>query len=135
MKNLLSFLALSIFLLLVCSCSSDDDINLESTLTADELVQTTWNVILCQYDDNGEMTHKEHHIFEFDTDKSGHYINGEGTGYSPVVHKFIYRINKRKIYFDEILAGDWTIIKKNKNEMVLQTYRPEECRAFFTKKY
>lgn len=69
-------LLLSIGLLASCS---DDDNDTEPTLTASELLQTTWNACVCDYDADGkEVVNEEYLIVEFLTETQGKSINGEG---------------------------------------------------------
>ena len=71
-------LLLSIGLLASCS---DDDNDTEPTLTASELLQTTWNACVCDYDADGkEVVNDEYLIVEFLTETQGTSINVEGSG-------------------------------------------------------
>lgn len=56
---------------LLASCS-DDDNDTEPTLTASELLQTTWNACVCDYDADGkEVVNEEYLIVEFLTETQG----------------------------------------------------------------
>lgn len=135
MNRVLSFFAMSICFILA-SCDKDDNNESVTFLTPQELVQTTWDVELYRYNENGEVAHKESCIFEFLTDTEGLYIYGEGSYNPPAVNKFYYQIDRRKIDFkNSVLVGIWTLIEKSPKQIVLQAYLPEKCKAILTKKY
>ena len=125
-------LLLSIGLLASCS---DDDNDSEPTLTASELLQTTWNACVCDYDADGkEVVNEEYLIVEFLTETQGKSINGEGSGGPSAVWDLYYYIDGRIITFESsALVGNWTVIEKSKNCIVLQSYRPEKSVATLTK--
>lgn len=125
-------LLLSIGLLASCS---DDDNDTEPTLTASELLQTTWNACVCDYDADGkEVVNEEYLIVEFLTETQGKSINGEGSGDPSSVWDLYYYIDGRIITFESsALVGNWTVIEKSKNSIVLQSYRPEKSVATLTK--
>lgn len=125
-------LLLSIGLLASCS---DDDNDSEPTLTASELLQTTWNACVCDYDAAGkEVVNEEYLIVEFLTETQGKSINGEGSGGPSAVWDLCYYIDGRIITFESsALVGNWTVIEKSKNRIVLQSYRPEKSVATLTK--
>lgn len=127
-------LLLSIGLLASCS---DDDNDTEPTLTASELLQTTWNACVCDYDADGkEVVNEEYLIVEFLTETQGKSINGEGSGDPSSVWDLYYYIDGRIITFESsALVGNWTVIEKSKNSIVLQSYRPEKSVATLTKLY
>ena len=127
-------LLLSIGLLASCS---DDDNDFDPTLTASELLQTTWNACVCDYDADGkEVVHEEYLIVEFLTETQGKSINGEGSGGPSAVWDLSYYIDGRVITFESsALVGNWTVIEKSKNSIVLQSYRPEKSVATLTKLY
>lgn len=127
-------LLLSIGLLASCS---DDDNDSDPTLTASELLQTTWNACVCDYDADGkEVVHEEYLIVEFLTETQGKSINGEGSGDPSTVWDLYYYIDGRIITFESsALVGNWTVIEKSKNSIVLQSYRPEKSVATLTKLY
>ncbi len=129
-------LLLSVGLLAGCSDDNDDS---EPTLTASELLQTTWDVCVRDYDTDGkEILNEEYLIVEFLTETEGKSINGEGSGYPSAVNYlyYYYQIDKRIITFENsALVGIWTVIEKSKNRMVLQSYRPKKSVATWTKQY
>ena len=127
-------LLLSIGLLASCS---DDDNDTEPTLTASELLQTTWNACVCDYDADGkEVVNEEYLIVEFLTETQGKSINAEGSGDPSSVWDLYYYIDGRIITFESsALVGNWTVIEKSKNSIVLQSYRPEKSVATLTKLY
>lgn len=127
-------LLLSIGLLASCS---DDDNDTEPTLTASELLQTTWNACVCDYDADGkEVVNEEYLIVEFLTETQGKSINGESSGDPSAVWDLYYCIDGRIITFkNSALVGNWTVIEKSKNRIVLQSYRPEKSVATLTKLY
>ena len=127
-------LLLSIGLLASCS---DDDNDSDPTLTASELLQTTWNACVCDYDADGkEVVHEEYLIVEFLTETQGKSINGEGSSDPSAVWNLYYYIDGRIITFESsALVGIWTVIEKSKNSIVLQSYRPEKSVATLTKLY
>ncbi len=120
----------------MANCSDDND-DSEPTLTASELLQTTWDVCVRDYDTNGkEILNEEYLIVEFLTETEGKSINGEGSGYPSAVNYLYYHIDKRIITFENsALVGIWTVIKKSKNRIVLQSYRPKKSVATLTKEY
>lgn len=138
MNNQLKFwcitLLLSVWSLVSCS---DDDNDSEPTLTASEVLQTTWNTCVCDYDIEGkEIVNEEYLIVEFLTENQGKSINGEGSGYPSEVNDLYYHIDGRIITFENsALVGNWTVIEKSKNNIVLQSYRPEKSVATLTKQY
>ena len=119
---------------LLASCS-DDGYDSEPTLTASELLQTTWNACVCDYDTEGkEVVHEEYLIVEFLTETQGKSINGEGSGDPSAVWDLYYYIDGRIITFESsALVGNWKVIEKSKNSIVLQSYRPEKSVATLTK--
>lgn len=121
---------------LLASCSNDDN-DSDPTLTASELLQTTWNACVCDYDEDGkEVVHEEYLIVEFLTETQGKSINGEGSGDPSAVWDLYYYIDGRIITFESsALVGNWTVIEKSKNSIVLQSYRPEKSVATLTKLY
>lgn len=118
----------------MASCS-DENNDSEPTLTASELLQTTWNACVCDYDaDRKEVVHEEYLIVEFLTETQGKSINGEGSGDPSAVWDLYYYIDDRIITFeDSALIGNWTVIEKSKNRIVLQSYRPEKSVATLTR--
>lgn len=111
-------LLLSIGLLASCS---DDDNDTEPTLTASELLQTTWNACVCDYDADGkEVVNEEYLIVEFLTETQGKSINGESSGDPSAVWDLYYCIDGRIITFkNSALVGNWTVIEKSKNSIIL----------------
>ena len=79
MKRILLFVVTSLCLFFV-GCDNDDKDDVIS-LTPQELIQTTWDVELNRYTENGKVEHKEYGIIEFNSAVEGMYINGEGTKY------------------------------------------------------
>lgn len=135
MKNILLFVVTSLCLFFV-SCNNDDKEELAISLTPQELMQTTWDVELKRYAENGEVEHKEHGIIEFNSAVEGMYINGEGSGDPATVNTLYYQIDNRKIIFkNSALVGNWTIIEKSKKYIVLQGYFPQKHQATFMKKF
>lgn len=127
-------LLLSVWSLASCS---DDNNDSEPTLIASELLQTTWNARVCDYGTDGaEIVNEEYLIVEFLTENQGKSINGEGSGYPSEVSDLYYHIDGRIITFENsALVGNWTVVEKSKNNIVLQSYRPEKSVATLTKQY
>lgn len=134
MKRILLFAVTSLCLFFV-GCDNDDKDDVIS-LTPQELIQTTWDVELNRYTENGKVEHKEYGIIEFNSAVEGMYINGEGSGDPATVNAVYYQIDGRKIIFkNSALVGSWTIMEKSKNRIVLQAYLPQEYKVILTKKY
>lgn len=134
MKKILLFVVTSLCLFFV-GCDNDNKEDIIS-LTPQELIQTTWEVELNRYSENGEVEHKEYGIIEFNSSEEGAYINGEGSGDPVTKNPLYYQINRRKIIFkNSPLVGGWTIIEKSKNKIVLQAYLPQMYRSILVKKY
>ena len=133
MKRILLFVVTSLCLIFVgCNNDEKDDV---IALTPQELIQTTWDVELNRYAENGEVEHKEYGIIEFNSAVEGMYINGEGSGDPSTVNAVYYQIDERKIIFkNSALVGSWTIIEKSRDRIVLQAYFPQMYRAVFVKK-
>lgn len=138
MNNQLKFWCMTLILStsLLVSCN-EDEIDSEPLLTASELLQTTWNVRVCDYDtDEAEIINEEFLIVEFLTETQGKSINGKGSDYPSEVNDLYYHIDRKVVTFkNSALVGNWTIIEKSKNIIVLQSYRPEKSVATLTKQY
>lgn len=121
---------------LLTSCS-DDNNDSEPTLIASELLQTTWEACVCDYDAEGKaIVNEEYLIVEFLTETRGKSINGEGSGYPSMTDDLHYQIDGRMLSFaNSALVGVWTVIEKSKNKIILQAYRPEKSVATLTKQY
>ena len=120
MKRILLFVVTSLCLFFV-GCDNDDKDDVIS-LTPQELIQTTWDVELNRYTENGKVEHKEYGIIEFNSAVEGNAV--------------YYQIDGRKIIFkNSALVGSWTIMEKSKNRIVLQAYLPQEYKVILTKKY
>lgn len=110
MKRILLFVVTSLCLFFV-GCDNDDKDDVIS-LTPQELIQTTWDVELNRYTENGKVEHKEYGIIEFNSAVEGMYINGEGSGDPATVNAVYYQIDGRKIIFkNSALVGSWTIME------------------------
>lgn len=127
-------LLLSVWSLTSCS---DDDNDSEPKLIASELLQTTWKACVCDYDIEGKVVvNEEYLIVEFLTENHGKSINGEGSGYPSEVNDLYYHIDGKIITFgNSALVGHWTVVEKSKNNIVLQSYRPEKSEATLSKQY
>lgn len=135
MKKILLFVVTSLCLFFV-SCNDKDKEEFAILLTPQELIQTTWDVELNRYAENGEVEHKEYGIIEFNSAVEGVYINGEGSGDPATVSALYYQIDKRKITFkNSALVGTWTLIEKFPKQIILQAYLPQEYKVVLTKKY
>ncbi|SRR3712207_1781661 len=133
MKKILLFVVTSLCLFFV-SCNDKEEFAI--LLTPQELIQTTWDVELNRYAENGEVEHKEYGIIEFNSAVEGVYINGEGSGDPATVNALYYQIDKRKIIFkNSALVGTWTLIEKFPKQIILQAYLPQEYKVVLTKKY
>ncbi|MGP1539968.1 hypothetical protein [Bacteroides pyogenes] len=119
MKKILLFVVTSLCLFFV-SCNDKDKEEFAILLTPQELIQTTWDVELNRYAENGEVEHKEYGIIEFNSAVEGVYINGEGSGDPATVSALYYQIDKRKITFkNSALVGTWTLIEKFPKQIIL----------------
>ena len=103
MKRILLFVVTSLCLFFV-GCDNDDKDDVIS-LTPQELIQTTWDVELNRYTENGKVEHKEYGIIEFNSAVEGMYINGEGSGDPATVNAVYYQIDGRKIIFKNSAYG------------------------------
>ena len=120
---------------LFSGCSNVENGEVEVVLTAQELIQSTWNGCITRYDKDETVGHKEFFIVQFLTESEGKYINGEGSGYPSEVDKLFYQINNRIITFRHSIVGEWTIMEKTKNQIILQAYLPQKHVMILDRKY
>lgn len=124
MNKLISFIAIVVALLSV-SCSNDD----EPTFGSKDLIHTTWLGKDVCYEDGQEIASVSF-IVTFLTESEGKYIfvdeNGSPTGDG----HFTYNIDGDMITFNGAIVGNWTIIERTKDNIILRAFLPKEHKMY-----
>ncbi len=129
MKKLLTIFSLMICLIMT-ACSNDNEPKPE--LSAEYLEATTWDAELSgsAYPNHTPIT--AHFVMQFLSKKSGKCIPAyDDDSYEG---SFTYAITKDMITFNGAFVGNWTVIERSKNKMVLQAYLPNEFNMVLTRK-
>ncbi len=127
-KFLIIFSFIACFIL--TACSNDDEPKQE--LTAEYLEATTWDAELSgsAYPNHTPIT--AHFVMQFLSKNSGKCIPAyDDDSYEG---SFIYGITKDMITFNGAFVGNWTVIERKKNKIVLQAYLPNEFNMVLTRK-
>lgn len=116
MNKLISFIAIVVALLSV-SCSNDD----EPTFGSKDLIHTTWSGKDVCYEDGQEIASVSF-IATFLTESEGKYVfvdeNGNPTGDG----HFTYNIDGDMMTFNGAIVGNWTIIERTKDTIILRAF-------------
>lgn len=131
MKRLL-FLSALLASLTWCAACNDDDLPLE--LNASSLEQTAWDAHRIAYDGQGAIVGESSYILEFRTDTTGKYTELDANGDYLRTLDFSYTIDRKLIAFQSALTQTWTIIKRTKNEIVMQTFLESKLVMTLTRK-
>ncbi len=122
-KFLLISLCLFCTLAITTSCSNDDTVDTPSFVKG-ELFQTTWKGQQIIYDEQGNATSVDDFYVEFQEEPTAYYIE---TGKEEDQRRYFkYKIEGKMLYASSEIYGHWTLIKKTKNEMILQAFLPEK---------
>ena len=108
--------------IVMAACSHDDELSL--TLTGDYLEATTWDAtVTVKLDDL--MVTESRFVLEFLSKDSGTCKDTyhEGSYYAG---NFKYSITKEMIFFSGSIVGNWTVIERKKDKIVLRAFLPEE---------
>ncbi len=127
-KFLIIFSFIACFIL--TACSNDDEPKQE--LTAEYLEATTWDAELSgsAYPNHTPIT--AHFVMQFLSKNSGKCIPAyDDDSYEG---SFTYGITKDMITFNGAFVGNWTVIERKKNKIVLQAYLPNEFNMVLTRK-
>lgn len=111
-----------IFSIVMAACSHDDELSL--TLTGEYLEATTWDAtIVVKLDD--KMVTESRFVLEFLSKDSGTCKDtyNEGSYYAG---NFKYSITKEMIFFSGSIVGNWIVIDRKKDKIVLRAFLPEE---------
>ncbi len=131
MKKIVDYMIVAFVMLFALqSCSNDDEPKQE--LTAEYLEATTWDAQLSgsAYPNHTPIT--AHFIMQFLSLKSGKCIPAyDDDSYEG---SFTYSITKNMITFNGAFVGNWTVIERTKNKMVLQAFMPNEFIMVLTRK-
>ena len=123
--NKMFLLIIIIFGLLTVSCSHDD----EPTFGSNDLIHTTWSGTDVCYEDGDEIASVSF-IVTFLTESEGKYIfvdeNGNPTGDG----HFTYNIDGDMIAFNGAIVGNWTIIERTKDTIILRAFLPKEHKMY-----
>ena len=104
------------------ACGHDDELSL--TLTGEYLEATTWDAtIVVKLDD--KMVTESRFVLEFLSKDSGTCKDTYNEG-SYYVGNFKYSITKEMIFFSGSIVGNWTVIERKKDKIVLRAFLPEE---------
>ena len=127
MNKLISFVAIVVALLSV-SCSNDD----EPTFGSKDLIHTTWSGKDVCYEDGQEIASVSF-IVTFLTESEGKYIfvdeNGSPTGDG----HFTYNIDGDMMTFNGAIVGNWTIIERTKDTIILRAFLPKEHKMYLNR--
>lgn len=127
MNKLISFVAIVVALLSV-SCSNDD----EPTFGSKDLIHTTWSGKDVCYEDGQEIASVSF-IVTFLTESEGKYIfvdeNGNPTGDG----HFTYSIDGDMMTFNGAIVGNWTIIERTKDTIILRAFLPKEHKMYLNR--
>ena len=127
MNKLISFIAIVVALLSV-SCSHDD----EPTMGSKDLIHTTWSGKDVCYEDGQEIASVSF-IVTFLTESEGKYIfvdeNGNPTGDG----HFTYSIDGDMMTFNGAIVGNWTIIERTKDTIILRAFLPKEHKMYLNR--
>ena len=122
------FLLITIIVgLLTVSCSHD-----EPTFGSSDLIHTTWSGTDVCYEDGDEIASVSF-IVTFLTESEGKYIfvdeNGSPTGDG----HFTYNIDGNMITFNGAIVGNWTIIERTKDTIILRAFLPKEHKMYLNR--
>lgn len=120
MDKLINFSLITILLVLISSCNDE-----EGPLSPSDLVQTTWYGTDTSFD-NYQETGQTKFILEFLSYPNGTYIFVDENGNPYGNGSFKYQIKGNIISFSGAIVGDWTIIERNNNKIILQTFIPQK---------
>lgn len=132
MNKILISLITVITALSIISCDDKDKPTL--TLSPSELFQTTWSGTDTAFEE-GYESDTINFILEFNSTSSGTYIFVDENGNPYGNGSFKYQINGRILSFTGALVGDWSIIEKNDNRIILQAFLPQKHIIVLTKMY
>ncbi len=116
--------------LVMTACSNDDEP--KEPLTPEYLEATTWDA---EFSGSGYPNHTPitaHFVMQFLSQKTGKCIPAYGD--DSYEGSFTYGINKEMITFNGAFVGNWTVIERKKNRMVLQAFLPNEFNMVLTRK-
>ena len=133
MKRLLFLSTLLASLTLCAACNDDDDLSLE--LTAADLEQTAWDAHEITYNWQGAIVDESFYILNFQTDTTGKLTELDADGDYLWTLDFSYTVDRKLIAFQGSLTQTWTIIKRTKNEIVMQTFLDNKQVMTLTRKY
>ena len=122
------FLLITIIVgLLTVSCSHD-----EPTFGSSDHIHTTWSGTDVSYED-GDKIESVSFIVTFLTESEGKYIfvdeNGSPTGDG----HFTYNIDGNMITFNGAIVGNWTIIERTKDTIILRAFLPKEHKMYLNR--
>lgn len=119
-KLLIPFIA--ILCMTFVACSNNDDLSL--TLTGEYLEATTWDATIVVKLDDFKVT-ESRFVLEFLSKDSGTCKDTyhEGSYYAG---NFKYSITKEMIFFNGSITGNWSVIERKKDKIVMRAFLPEE---------
>ena len=108
--------------MVMAACSHDDELSL--TLIGEYLEATTWDATVA-VKLNDLMVTESRFVLEFLSKDSGTCKDtyNEGSYYAG---NFKYSITKEMIFFSGSIVGNWTVIERKKDKIVLRAFLPEE---------
>lgn len=125
-------LIIATLVLFLSSCDDKEEPTL--SLSPSDLVQTSWYGTDTSFDNNQE-TGTINFILEFLSSSNGTYIFVDEKGDPYGNGSFKYQIKGKIISFSGAIVGDWTIIERNNQRIVLQAFRPQKHIMYLTKMY
>lgn len=126
----LSVIFMFVACVLMSACSKDDEP--DQAFTPEYLEATTWDAQLSGTAYPNHTPLSSHFIMQFVSKDSGKCIPAyDDDSYEG---SFIYSITKEMITFNGSFVGNWTVIERTKNKMVLQGFLPNEFILTLTRK-
>ena len=123
MHKPITLLIIAILVLLLSSCDNKEEPTLY--LSPSDLVQTTWYGSETSFD-NDQETGTINFILEFLSSSNGTYIFVDEKGDPYGNGSFKYQIKGKIISFSGAIVGDWTIIERSDQRIVLQAFLPQK---------
>ena len=124
----ITLLIIATLVLFMSSCDDKEEPTL--SLSPSDLVQTTWYGT-----DNDQETGTINFILEFLSSSNGTYIFVDEKGQPYGNGSFKYQIKGKIISFSGAIVGDWTIIERTDQRIVLQAFLPQKHIMSLLKKY
>ena len=110
-------------MLFAFSCDKEETFD----VTPQTLAQTVWNAEIEYFDENSNATSNNSCNVEFLSETEGKYSEPDMN----TVRRFTYEVDRAIIVIDSgsytLLNGTWHIVKKSKQQILLQGYGPNKA--------